>query len=224
MKVQVEVMDGKQPQGCTGVTFGERFEFDGHKFIVVSEVANGFVLAVKADDETPAPIFLLSSPQSQRENMGNWHKVRELPGPERDVLVWTSGTCVGDRGAGGWAYVRQDEDGVLAIASGSESDTTMTRMKIRAVIEALKALPQRDSRLVIFADSQSAIRLINDEGPPNADADLRDEMSCATAGLAITWRERGGVGAGLPDNERYSRLAEDAATHQANASPATRRS
>jgi len=198
------------------VAFGEPFDFGGHKFIVISEVAEGFVLAVKADDQRPAPIYLLPAPQPEvNQQQQNAPQQKSHP-TGKEIRLWTNGSCLGNPGPGGWAYVWQEADGVLSVASGGEQETTMMRMKIRAVIEALNALPQRESPLVVYSDSQLIIKTMADGWPPKMDFDIWEELKRATRGLSITWQPLE-VGAVLPETDRCSRLAEAAAAHQARA-------
>ena len=67
------------------------------------------------------------------------------------IKIWTDGSCLGNPGPGGWAFVATDGDRT-AERSGAEVDTTNNRMELMAVIRALVAIKNRD--VEIHTDSQ----------------------------------------------------------------------
>ena len=68
------------------------------------------------------------------------------------IKIWTDGSCLGNPGPGGWAFVATDGKNT-AERSGGESNTTNNRMELMAVIRALTAA-QRHSEVEIHTDSQ----------------------------------------------------------------------
>ena len=68
------------------------------------------------------------------------------------LKIWTDGSCLGNPGPGGWAFVATDGKNV-AHRSGGECDTTNNRMELMAVIRALTAA-HRHSEVEIHTDSQ----------------------------------------------------------------------
>ena len=68
------------------------------------------------------------------------------------LKIWTDGSCLGNPGPGGWAFVATDGKN-RAERSGSESDTTNNRMELMAVMRALSAA-RRHSEVEIHTDSQ----------------------------------------------------------------------
>lgn len=68
------------------------------------------------------------------------------------LKIWTDGSCLGNPGPGGWAFVATNGKNV-AHRSGGESDTTNNRMELMAVIRALTAA-HRHSEVEIHTDSQ----------------------------------------------------------------------
>jgi ribonuclease HI len=211
-------MNGDNDQSQNSATFGERFEFEGQKYILVAELEQGFVLAVKAEDESPAPTYLLPSPWVKPTLAQQEGVVQES---ERGVTsIWTDGSCLGNPGPGGWAYVRQDGEGALAVASGGEPETTNNRMEIRAAIEALKALPNRQMPVALYSDSQLLVRTMTERWKRQANLDLWEQLDRVAAGLDIAWRWVRGH-SGQPENERCNRLAETAAIHQVKAGGAS---
>jgi len=75
--------------------------------------------------------------------------------------VFSDGSCDGNPGPGGWAFVWVEHDGVVAEQSGTDPATTNNRMELRALIEAYKSLPE-DARLIVHSDSQLCVKTINE--------------------------------------------------------------
>lgn len=68
------------------------------------------------------------------------------------LKIWTDGSCLGNPGPGGWAFVATDGKNI-AERCGGEKDTTNNRMELTAVIKALSAA-RRHSKLELHTDSQ----------------------------------------------------------------------
>ena len=68
------------------------------------------------------------------------------------LKIWTDGSCLGNPGPGGWAFVATDGQHV-AHRNGGELNTTNNRMELMAVIRALTAA-HRHKELEIHTDSQ----------------------------------------------------------------------
>lgn len=68
------------------------------------------------------------------------------------LKIWTDGSCLGNPGPGGWAFVATDGKNV-ARRSGGEANTTNNRMELTAVIKALSAA-RKHSELELHTDSQ----------------------------------------------------------------------
>ena len=68
------------------------------------------------------------------------------------LKIWTDGSCLGNPGPGGWAFVATNGKNV-AERSGGESNTTNNRMELTAVIRALTAA-RRHSEIELHTDSQ----------------------------------------------------------------------
>ena len=68
------------------------------------------------------------------------------------LKIWTDGSCLGNPGPGGWAFVATDGKNV-AHRSGGECNTTNNRMELMAVIRAITAA-HRHSEVEIHTDSQ----------------------------------------------------------------------
>ena len=68
------------------------------------------------------------------------------------IKIWTDGSCLGNPGHGGWAFIATDGKN-KAERSGGERDTTNNRMELMAVISALKAT-RKHPEVEIHTDSQ----------------------------------------------------------------------
>ncbi len=68
------------------------------------------------------------------------------------LKIWTDGSCLGNPGPGGWAFVATDDKNV-AERSGGEANTTNNRMELTAVIRALTAA-RRHNEIELHTDSQ----------------------------------------------------------------------
>jgi len=67
------------------------------------------------------------------------------------IKIWTDGSCLGNPGPGGWAFIATDGDKTVE-RNGGEPDTTNNRMELMAVIRALSAIKNPDVEINI--DSQ----------------------------------------------------------------------
>lgn len=68
------------------------------------------------------------------------------------LKIWTDGSCLGNPGPGGWAFIATDGKNT-AERSGGERDTTNNRMELTAVIRAIRAA-RRHNEIEIHTDSQ----------------------------------------------------------------------
>jgi ribonuclease HI len=68
------------------------------------------------------------------------------------IHIYTDGACKGNPGPGGWGAVLE-YDGTEREMYGGEPSTTINRMELTAVIEALAAL-KRPCRVILHTDSQ----------------------------------------------------------------------
>ncbi|MBQ1927604.1 MAG: ribonuclease HI [Alphaproteobacteria bacterium] len=68
------------------------------------------------------------------------------------LKIWTDGSCLGNPGPGGWAFVATDGKN-RAERSGGEKGTTNNRMELTAVIRAISAA-RKHNEIEIHTDSQ----------------------------------------------------------------------
>ena len=94
-----------------------------------------------------------------------------LPGTPEEALarysagpkdgVFTDGSCDGNPGPGGWAFVWVENDRVRSEKHGVDPATTNNRMELTALIEAFRALPE-DARVTVHSDSELCVKTINE--------------------------------------------------------------
>ncbi|MCL1892466.1 MAG: ribonuclease HI [Alphaproteobacteria bacterium] len=137
------------------------------------------------------------------------------------IKIWTDGSCLGNPGPGGWAFIATDGTNV-AERSGGEKDTTNNRMELTAVLRAVKAAA-RHKEIEIHTDSQYVkngmqawLKSWKKNGWRTADKkpvknqDLWQELDAAAQNIKINWVwVRGHCGNEM--NERVDVLARTAA-------------
>ena len=67
--------------------------------------------------------------------------------------IYTDGSCFGNPGPGGWAFVIKDKNDKISELSGFEKHTTNNKMELTAVIKALFYIKEK-SILNIYTDSK----------------------------------------------------------------------
>lgn len=75
--------------------------------------------------------------------------------------VFTDGSATPNPGPGGWGVVWVVDDEVVDQARGTDPDTTNNRMELRALIEAVKMVPE-GTPATLYSDSNLAVRTINE--------------------------------------------------------------
>ena len=134
------------------------------------------------------------------------------------VIVYSDGACSGNPGPGGWGAVIVDGGREREI-SGGEPSTTNQRMELRAVIEALRAIPDR-RRVAVHSDSAYVVNCFrerwyvrwqkngwkNAQNKPVGNRDLWEALIALAERHDVSWHKVAGH-AGVPLNERADRLA-----------------
>ena len=69
------------------------------------------------------------------------------------LKIWTDGSCLGNPGAGGWAFVATDGKNTAKMSGGAEN-TTNNRMELTVVLRALTAAARHHDAVEIHTDSQ----------------------------------------------------------------------
>ena len=77
--------------------------------------------------------------------------------------IYTDGSCHGNPGPGGWAYLIHNEEKIISENSGYSEDTTNNKMELTAIIEAIAEIQvfTNVSAIQLFTDSKYAIDGIN---------------------------------------------------------------
>ena len=134
----------------------------------------------------------------------------------KSVKLFSDGSCLGNPGAGGWAYILQYGDAIKK-ASGAEAMTTNNQMELTAAIMGLSALKQ-PCRVELFTDSEYVVKAINSwlakwvvtdfKGKKNADLWRRYLAAAAAHEIKASWVKGH---AGHPQNEECDAMARAAA-------------
>jgi len=130
----------------------------------------------------------------------------------KSVKLFSDGSCLGNPGAGGWAYILQYGDAIKK-ASGAEAMTTNNQMELTAAIMGLSALKQ-PCRVELFTDSEYVVKAINSwlakwvatdfKGKKNADLWRRYLAAAAPHEIKASWVKGH---AGHPQNEECDAMA-----------------
>ncbi len=92
--------------------------------------------------------------------------------------MYTDGSCLGNPGAGGWAFVLlNSEQQILVEQSGGEAATTNNRMEMTALLQGLKYLLEHSQKFTgakvkIFSDSNLLVQTVNSGWKKKANLDL----------------------------------------------------
>ena len=134
----------------------------------------------------------------------------------KSVKLFSDGSCLGNPGAGGWAYILQYGDAIKK-ASGAEAMTTNNQMELTAAIMGLSALKQ-PCRVELFTDSEYVVKAMNSwlakwvvtdfKGKKNADLWRRYLAAAAPHEIKASWVKGH---AGHPQNEECDAMARAAA-------------
>lgn len=137
------------------------------------------------------------------------------------LKIWTDGSCLGNPGPGGWAFVATDGKNI-ARRCGCEKNTTNNRMELTAVIKALSAAKKHDE-LELHTDSQYVKNGMESwmknwkrnnwrtaDKKPVKNQDLWMQLDELSGKIKINWRWVKGH-AGVEMNECCDELARTAA-------------
>jgi ribonuclease HI len=139
----------------------------------------------------------------------------------KHVILFTDGSCLGNPGPGGWAYLLRCGS-VETELSGTASHTTNNRMELQAVIAGLSALNEPCAVRVV-TDSQYVQRAMTrylskwrkrnwrtSRGVPVSNRDLWEALLRQSGRHKVTWTWIRGHGASAEQN-RCDALAQAAA-------------
>ncbi len=101
------------------------------------------------------------------------------------VEIYTNGSCLSNRGPGGWAAIIVTEKG-RAVLKGSAQETTINRIELTAALEGLAcALPKSDVRL--HTNSQYLRQILTQEKERDDNLDLWKNMDRMLRRRAVEW-------------------------------------
>lgn len=113
--------------------------------------------------------------------------------------IYTDGSCIGNPGPGGWAFIVIDKNkesddgpasGVVHHDSGHDKDTTNNRMEMMAIIKALEyGVKQGWDTIKIHSDSNLLVSTINLGWKKKANLDLwlKMEKQLGKIKIDINW-------------------------------------
>ncbi len=143
--------------------------------------------------------------------------------PFQHILIYSDGACSGNPGPGGWACVVAFPEGQIRENGGRKEASTNNEMELRASIEALKLIRDREEPVLFYTDSTYVIRGITQwiwgwmhkgwktaEGNEVSNRDSWKELfslvSARKGGSQVEWKySRGHIG--TPGNERCDEIA-----------------
>jgi ribonuclease HI len=142
---------------------------------------------------------------------------------EKEVIIYTDGSSLGNPGPGGWAAVLIYGNKRKEVSAGYKL-TTNNRMEIRAAFEALRLLKKLGMKVTIFTDSGLMVDTINkgwlnnwkrngwkkaDKKPVlNKDLWLQLDEEIAKQNVTFKWIP---AHTGIPENEICDSLCKAAA-------------
>jgi ribonuclease HI len=137
-------------------------------------------------------------------------------------IAYTDGGCRGNPGIGGWAYLLIRESSRQATERAhAEPHTTNNRMEMQAAIEALEALEEPGSEVLIVTDSKYLINCCTEwmkgwkaagwkkKRGPLLNVDLLKQLDALQAKHQVRWRHVAGH-SGDPGNDHVDALLNEA--------------
>lgn len=103
------------------------------------------------------------------------------------IIAYTDGSCLGNPGPGGWAFLILQNKKIIKKNSGLEYQTTNNRMEMNALLEVLKFLKINFSHtsITIFSDSNLLVQTLNLGWKKKANKDLWQQIDDARSGLDV---------------------------------------
>ncbi len=99
------------------------------------------------------------------------------------IIVYTDGSCLGNPGPGGWAFLvlegeKSESEKIIFQQSGRSLHTTNNRMEMTAFLESLKYLQKNFPlhQIEINSDSNLLVQTINQGWKKKANTDLWEEI------------------------------------------------
>lgn len=114
---------------------------------------------------------------------------------QRKIEIYTDGSCIGNPGPGGWAFIILIDD-KKHHTSGHEPNTTNNRMEMTAIIKSLAWIREKSGlshedlqshKIILYSDSNLLIQSLNNGWKRKANTDLWAEIDRLRAWLDIDW-------------------------------------
>jgi ribonuclease HI len=102
------------------------------------------------------------------------------------ITIYTDGSCMPNPGKGGWGAVILVDDVELHL-SGGEPKSTNNIMELRAVIEAIKCVENKYTKLDIYTDSTYVIKCAKGEWARKKNVEIWQEFDSVAKGKDIKW-------------------------------------
>lgn len=116
------------------------------------------------------------------------------------IHVYTDGSCIGNPGPGGWAYLVK-LDGKVLRGEGGAVHTTNNRMEMQAVIEVLRYLKGKDeNKIIVHTDSSLIVNTMTKNWKKKKNVDLWEQLTDVLMGMHVEWQWVKGHN-GHPENE-----------------------
>jgi ribonuclease HI len=80
----------------------------------------------------------------------------------KSVKIYTDGSCLNNPGIGGYCALLKYPNRKQRLVKGAELNTTNNRMELKAIIEAIKALPKGNYKIEIYSYSMISVKAINE--------------------------------------------------------------
>lgn len=135
--------------------------------------------------------------------------------------LYTDGSCIGNPGPGGWAFLARMPtlSGKIIVEhreQGGEPETTNNRMELLAVIQGLKFLRENQpyaEEITVYSDSSWVVKTMTDNWKRKKNLDLWAELMPLLMGKKIKWQWVRGH-SGHKENEDCDRRAQKEALKQ----------
>lgn len=117
------------------------------------------------------------------------------------INIYTDGSCLGNPGPGGWAYLIEVSGQRFDDSEGAVH-TTNNRMELQAVIEAIKAVESKklEGPIVIHSDSAWVVNTMTKNWKRKKNLDLWEDLIPRLQGKDVSWQWVK-AHAGHPQNE-----------------------
>lgn len=137
-----------------------------------------------------------------------------------NLAIYTDGSCLGNPGPGGWAYLIEFE-GEKVRGQGGENPTTNNRMELTALIEGLKEAGKRwpeQKTIDVYSDSSWVLNTLKLNWKRKKNLDLWALLEPHLKGKKFTWNWVKGH-SGHPQNEDCDTRAQKEAARQSKLGP-----